>query len=108
MRKNRYLELADWELKEALQSAKEDNEWEREGLDGDDDDSNLKAGQIGIRINFSGGMPSLDMKGTGRSPNRPNKLGEKESNPKQKVVIHATLPAIATKSVLAEDLYNVS
>jgi hypothetical protein len=102
--KNSYLELADWELKEALQSAREDREWEKEEPDEDD----LKAGQIGIRVNFDGGKPSLNMKGAGRSPNRPGKPVEKESKPKQKVVIHAKLPAIATKSVLAEDLYNVS
>jgi hypothetical protein len=54
-----YLELADWELKEALQSAKEDREWEKEESQGNE----LKAGQIGVRINFNGGQPLLNLKG---------------------------------------------
>lgn len=90
---------------------KADQEWEKEEAV---DDGDLKAGQIGIRVKFSGGKASLDMKGAGRSPKKPTKRQERdiklkeEIKPKQKVVIHSKLPAIATKSVLAEDLYKVS
>lgn len=91
-------------MKEALHSVKVDREWEKEEVV---DVGDLRAGQIGIRVNFSGGTASLDMKGAGSSPNRPTKRQEKDIKPKQKVVIHAKLPAIATKSVFAEDLYKV-
>ena len=107
--------MADWELKDALQSAKEDREWEKEDADTDD----LKAGQIGVKIDFKGGRTLLNLKGIGRSPRRKTdqKAEEakeaKEAEPsektksKSKVVVHAAPPAIATKSVLAEDLYRV-
>jgi hypothetical protein len=91
-------------LNEALQSAKEDREWEREV----DDADILKAGQIGIKVNFTGGKPNLRMKGTGLSHSAGGKEQETAAKPKKKVVVHAKLPAIATKSVLAEDVYNVS
>lgn len=94
-----YLELADWELKEAMRSMKEDREWQKEDCNEDD----LKAGQIGIRINFKGGRPKLRLKGAGQSPNRE----EGKLKQKQKVVVHSKPPAIATKSVLPEDLWNV-
>eukprot|EP00539_Tryblionella_compressa_P021242 CAMPEP_0178892622 /NCGR_PEP_ID=MMETSP0747-20121128/19583_1 /TAXON_ID=913974 /ORGANISM="Nitzschia punctata, Strain CCMP561" /LENGTH=198 /DNA_ID=CAMNT_0020562571 /DNA_START=31 /DNA_END=623 /DNA_ORIENTATION=+ len=50
-----YLELADWDLHEALQSAKEDREWETDNEVGDIDDEaqvkkSLKSGQIGIKV----------------------------------------------------------
>ena len=62
-----YLELADWKLKEALKSCKEDREWET----GDD-----------------GGFEGF--------------LSD------EKVAVHSRLPAIASKSVGAEDLYNAA
>jgi hypothetical protein len=91
-------------LNEALQSAKEDREWEKEVVDADI----LKAGQIGIKFNFTGGKPNLKMKGTGLSHSAEGKEQQTVAKPKKKVVVHAKLPAIATKSVLAEDVYNVS
>ena len=97
-------------------SAKEDREWQKE------DGEALKAGQIDVKINFKGGRPYLFMKGTGHSPARPKDTDKQQQRsqveeepleaevpkPKQKVVIHSNLPAIATKSAFAEDLYNVS
>jgi hypothetical protein len=113
---NRYLELADWELKDALQSAKEDREWEKEELQGKE----LKAGQIGVRINFKGGKPLMNLKGIGKSTKealqkqmkKASTHDESESSkcsePPAKVKIYSAPPAIASKSVLAEDLFNVS
>ena len=107
----RYLELADWELKEALQSAKEDREWEREG---DEDKDALKSGQISIKVNMKGGRAvGLRMKGTGHNPkgsqlDDPEQAEPEQPKKKKTIVVHAKLPAIATKSVLAEDVYNVS
>lgn len=101
---NSYLELADWELKEALQSAKEDREWEKE--EGTED--GLKSGQIGININFNGGKTLLNLKGIGRSPKKSEKAQDSPPKAKQKVVVHSHPPAIETKSVLTQDLFNVS
>lgn len=109
-----YLELADWELKEALQSAREDREWEKEDVQSDE----LKSGQIGVNIKFKGGKPLLDLKGIGKSTKDALTRMKKEvsvddqtpkkSEVKQVVKIYSTPPSIATKSVVAEDLFNVS
>jgi LysM repeat protein len=117
-----YLELADWDLHDALQSAKEDREWQtdddddvnEENVDGDgvnEKKTRLKSGQIGIKVGFHRGIPVFKMKGAGHS-----KKGEEEdsdsssdeSNKKEKIVIYKHAPAIETKSVLAEDLYNAA
>eukprot|EP00934_Nitzschia_sp_Nitz4_P005445 Nitzschia sp. Nitz4//scaffold96_size78090//64844//66125//NITZ4_005504-RA/size78090-snap-gene-0.47-mRNA-1//1//CDS//3329560603//5435//frame0 len=115
-----YLELADWELKDALQSAKEDREWEKEdaGLN-----EQLKSGQIGVKINYQGGKPLLNLKGIGHSLKlkaTPEAVPDCEMNEndakekaatspsKPKVVVHNAPPAIASKSVLAEDLFNAA
>lgn len=129
-----YLELADWDLRDALQSAKEDREWETENDDGDDDDNglhgekkekNLKSGQIGIKVvDFRGGIPIFNLRGTGfpSLPKLRRKVGddsnsesssgssskEESDGGKQKVVVHKRPPAIATKSVLPQDLYNAA
>ena len=119
-----YLELADWELKDALQSAKEDQEWENsaEGYDNEDGEykvNNLKSGQIGIRVGFKGSIPTFNLTGTGHILSK-SLISKKEegiyddegdsstTKKKEKVVIHTRPPAIATKSVLAEDLYNAA
>jgi hypothetical protein len=59
----RYLELACWDLKEALQSAKEDREWETDP----DEVPKSKSGQISIQVNVQGGgRPMvLTVKGAG-------------------------------------------
>jgi LysM repeat protein len=133
-----YLELADWDLQEALRSVKEDREWE-EGDDTVDGESNdyestteansnedefghkssryrtLKSGQIGIKATFSrAGQTILNLKGTGHSPFHKGSSrsgsgsGRADKSKVEKVVIHAKPPAIATKSVLPEDLYNAA
>mmetsp|Transcript_2876 Transcript_2876/g.7897 ORF Transcript_2876/g.7897 Transcript_2876/m.7897 type:complete len:427 (+) Transcript_2876:114-1394(+) len=115
-----YLELADWKVKDALKSAKEDLEWEVGG-DGDydsDETKRLKAGQIGIKVGFNGSIPTFNLLGTGHSSSsqllmkKKHKIasnGKSERFPeKERVVVHSRPPAIATKSVLAEDLYNAA
>jgi len=113
-----YLELADWDLKDALQSAKEDREWEKEDVQNDE----LKSGQIGVNIKFKGGKPLLDLKGIGKSTkNVLTRMKEeitlerededqkpKKAEVKQITKIYSSLPAIATKSVMAEDLFNAA
>lgn len=110
-----YLELVDWELKDALQSAKEDREWDTE--DGNDQINSLKSGQIGIRVGFKGSIPTFNLTGTGHSISKCLISKKKDSfddvknstfKKKEKVVVHTRPPAIATKSVLAEDLYNAA
>jgi len=116
-----YLELSDWELKDALQSAKEDREWEKEESCGEE----LKSGQIGVNIKFKGGKPLLNLKGIGKSTKEAiakkikNSKGDSgsevgdlsasgSSSESSKVKIHRTPPAIESKSVRAEDLFNAA
>lgn len=129
-----YLELADWELKDALQSAKEDREWDSEDkIDAYGDDnccnedvntdeeeyghkqrrSKLKSGQIGIKATFSrAGKTILNLKGAGHSTSQQGasstEKAEQNKMKTEKVVIYSQPPAIASKSVLAEDLYNAA
>lgn len=93
-----YLELADWVLEDALQSAKDDREWEKAELDG------LKAGEIRIRIKH-GKVPIGFFKGAGIQ----QKEMKEETNPNRKDVMPTTnVPAIATKSVNPKDIYKAS
>ena len=52
----RYLELADWDLEEAVRSASEGNEWDR-AYDDDDDDDDDKSTDIRITVKLQGGIP---------------------------------------------------
>mmetsp|Transcript_27015 Transcript_27015/g.41505 ORF Transcript_27015/g.41505 Transcript_27015/m.41505 type:complete len:423 (+) Transcript_27015:175-1443(+) len=116
-----YLELADWELHDAMASAREDREWEKEECVDD-----FKGGQIGVKLNFTGGKPFFKLRGIGRGVSKTKQIllppatksegisessGEsptKQIKSKPKVVIHSKLPSIATKSVYAEDLYKAA
>ncbi|KAL3925359.1 MAG: hypothetical protein SGILL_000468 [Bacillariaceae sp.] len=122
-----YLELADWDLKDAMQSVKEDREWMNDD-EGDDNRSNpteknLKSGQIGIKVDFRSGIPIFNLRGTGfpsfssKKSKKPdsssNSNGETSDkvtgkDEKEKVIIYKRPPAIATKSVFAQDLYNAA
>jgi len=116
-----YLELADWDLHEALQSAKEDREWETDNEVGDIDDEaqvkkSLKSGQIGIKVGFRGGIPIFNLTGTGCSTKKSSNSNEEDRDgstddkqaKKEKIVVHKQPPRLATKTVLAEDLYNAA
>ena len=128
-----YLELADWELKDAVKSAKDDREWDSadEGLEVDEEygayteKQNLKSGQIGIKVKFHKGIPTFDLRGTGFPSFKKKKKAGSSSigsssdcsdseksdgakSQKEKVIIYKRPPAIATKSVLAQDLYNAA
>ena len=59
------MELADWELNEAFQSAKEDREWQKE-----DSTEEFKGGQIGVNFNFMGGQTLLKLRGIGRGSSK--------------------------------------
>jgi hypothetical protein len=96
-------------MKPALQSAKEDKEWEKEIPD----EEGLKSGQISIKVDVRRGKAvALRIKGVGQKPS--NTIASEERaekpvvTPRKKVIVHAIPPAIATKSVLAQDVYNVS
>jgi len=92
----RYLELGDWDLKEALQSAREDKEWEQ-----DIDTCALKSGEIRITMNMKGGVPvGFATQGAGLSGNKEKK--EEEAKAVKE------LPRIASKCSDSDDLVNVS
>ncbi|VEU33513.1 unnamed protein product [Pseudo-nitzschia multistriata] len=116
-----YLELADWELKEAVQSAKEDREWEiGDGIDDENGQyqaKSLKSGQIGIKLGFSGNIPTFNLMGSGHSSSfkllmkKSNKSYEKKNEShfeKETTIVHSRPPAIASKSVQVEDLFNAA
>ena len=106
------MELADWDLEEAVRSASEDNEWDRAYDDDDDDD---KSTDIRITVKLQGGIP-VDFSATGvglrpqleqpQQQDQPN--DNNNNNNKSKVAVFDGVPAIATKSVRPQDVYNVS
>jgi hypothetical protein len=102
-----YLELADWILKGAVRSAREDNEWEHEM-----DTSAFKPGEI----RYTKGKMGWNAKGAGiKSTNSRDKqkveeleeLKEKELQ-KTTIVAYEAIPAIATKTVKAQDVYKAA
>lgn len=119
-----YLELSDWNLKDAVQSAKEDSEWEH------DIDDGLQAGQqiritmknkglfpctlLGIQPGWCSRSSSKSGKNTNDNNSKICKVNdhpeeeEEERKPKPaKVKVH-NLPAIATKTVQPQDLYRAA
>jgi hypothetical protein len=99
---NRYLELADWVLDDAAQSAREDCEWEK-----DWDASSLKAGEI--RITSTGGQ--LDAQGAGikKGPVVVSEDDESDETvmikPLPQLTPSDAIPAIASKTAKAHDIY---
>ena len=91
----RYLELADWVLQDAVRSAKDDGEWERDGAL-DESCSSLRSGEIRITVEKSdNGGARLQAHGAGF---------QKKKAEKPKVTsMDAT---IATKTVKAQDVYE--
>jgi hypothetical protein len=105
-----YLELADWNMKEAIRSAKEDNEWEREM-----DSNSLKSGEIRITVDKDGlkakgaGIVFSPRKGTTGS--QEESQGKAESAKKKthvKPISKAAIPSIASKTVKSEDVVNAA
>lgn len=94
-----YLELSDWDLEEALRSARDDGEWEREVQD----DRDGRSGDICITLKMGGGFRT---KGAG--------LLKKTSSPttaastKSVATIYEGIPAVATKDVRPHDLYHAA
>jgi hypothetical protein len=69
------LELADWNLKDAIKSAKDDREWEKEI----DHQSSHKSGEIRIAVNMREGVPvGFATKGAGIVPTQPKETAQKE------------------------------
>jgi hypothetical protein len=103
---NRYLELDDWILKDAVRSAREDNEWEQ-----DIDANELKSGEIRFTMNKMG----LHAAGAGIRKNggvEPKEFKAKDEKmtvvEKPKVIAYEGIPAIATKTVKAQDVYKAA
>jgi hypothetical protein len=89
------LELADWVLKDARRSAKEDGEWEREM-----ENFSLRSGEIRITSKVKKGiLVGLETRGAGiHSPTQKPK--------KTQVTPYAEHPSISTKTVTAQDIYS--
>lgn len=92
------MELADWVLDDALQSAKEDQEWEAEV------ECPLKAGQICFTRDRGGRC--WNTHGAGIRSTLSN--DETDIATAVKPISKSDIPAIATKTMKAEDAYRVS
>jgi hypothetical protein len=95
---DRYLELDDWVLKDAVRSAREDNDWEK-----DIDANELKSGEIRFTMNKMG----LHAAGAGIRKNVEVKAEPKDEK-KPKIIAYEGIPAIATKTVKAQDVYKAA
>lgn len=89
------MELADWVLKDAKCSAKEDSEWEREM-----ESFSLRSGEIRITSKLKKGiLVGLETRGAGIQP-----LAQKTK--KTQVTPYNEHPTISTKTVTAQDIYS--
>lgn len=102
-----YLELADWELKDAVRSARDDREWDKEI-----DANVLKSGQIRLTLSKESGFRA---QGAGipryKQASIPEECEEPIAVEKPTVVKplpRSAIPAIATKTIKAEDMYNAA
>ena len=112
--RNSYLELSNWNLKEAIQSAKEDRDWEEM------DSCSLKSGEIRIKMTMKGGVPvSYSAQGAGIQPktkpaastekkDETEKTAKKSETTTTKVTPVKDIPAIASKTVKASDVYKAA
>ena len=98
------MELADWVLKDAVRSAKDDGEWEREM-----DSCSLRSGEIRIVMNMEKGIPmGFATQGAGIQPLSKEGEKKKQETAKPKVTAYEDIPAIATKTVKAQDIYQAA
>lgn len=88
-----YLELADWDLKDAVRSARDDVEWEQD-MDGC---NSWRSGEIRITPHLHNGVPcGFATVGAGLPQARKQEA---------KVTPVQDIPSIATKTVRAQDVY---
>ena len=85
--------MSDWNLEDAIRSAKEDGDWEQ--------DVEPESGSIHISVKLQNGIP-VDFQATGAG------LKPQPKAVPTKPVTYDGLPAIATKNVRPQDVYNVS
>ena len=86
--------MADWDLEEAVSSAREDSEWDKEI------EPEAKSTDIHITVKLKDGLP-VDLRTTGAG------LKPQPTSAPIKPVTYDGLPAIATKNVRPQDVYNV-
>jgi hypothetical protein len=86
-----YLELSDWVVEDAVRAAIEDGEWERDVID-----DTRRTNNIEIKV-VNG---QITAKGAG--------LQDKKSAAPKMMVCSDGMPAIATKTVRPQDVYDVS
>lgn len=97
----RYLELADWDVEEAVRSAQEDHEWEKDV----EVVKPTKNKDIRITVKLQDGIP-VDFAATGAGLVQPQGNNDDKKKNK-KLTVFDGVPAIATKSVRPQDVYNV-
>ena len=104
----RYLELADWNLKDAIRSAREDNEWEKELPN-----EKLRAGEIRVMMNVqshpeTGHLLNFSAQGAGYA----SRISEEDGEECKTNEITSLKPVdpnmVNAKSVKVEDVHAVS
>jgi len=105
-----YLELADWVLKDAVQSARDDSSWETKLPEGQ-----LQPGEIRVMMNVqshpeAGHMLNFSAQGAGYSSRMPNSLAEEEekTNNEPTSMKPVDPKRVQTTAVQPEDIHNVS
>ena len=91
--------MADWDVEDAIKSAKEDGDWETNV------EATGESGLIHITVKLRDGVP-IDLQTTGAGLQQPPKTTTASTIIKP--VTYDSLPAIATKNVRPQDVYNVS
>ena len=98
------MELADWKLKDAIRSAREDNEWEREM-----DESSFKSGEIRITMDATKG---LQARGAGIVLGKAKETEPLAVDTPKKTLVKPipkdAIPAIASKTVKAKDVVEAA
>lgn len=110
-----YLELADWVLEDAIHSAWEDGEWQKEDVK----TSNKCGGDIRIMVNLKNGVP-IGFRAQGAGDTVPyGKFDSRNSSPVDSdriesvasgvdMTIYEDIPTSVSKNVSAQDVYKVS
>ena len=99
------MELADWVLKDAIQSAREDNEWDKEIKQGQ-----LQPGEIRVMMNVqphpeAGHMLNFSAQGAGYARTRDEEEEKTEAHAPMKPV---DPKSVSAKAVKVEDLHTAA
>jgi len=96
-----YLEATNWNVAEAVQSAREDGDWDKDCICGDDDNSSTTKSSIQIIVKLLPGENEYTTFQAGQ-------VQPSSTSTMPKPITYDGLPAIATKNVRPQDIYNAA